>query len=127
MKTKAVLIIAVMVALTGCTQLPPTITAVTAFYSDERVVELEVHAVGKRLSFDWNTGDGGRAVGQNPIYEYAEYGEYLVTVTATDSRGQSCEYVLPIVVDRGQVGYYENVVPEYPWAWTGPLEVEDES
>ncbi len=38
-------------------------------------------------SYFWNFGDGGTSTQTNPLHEYAEDGEYTVTLTATNSCG----------------------------------------
>ena len=40
-------------------------------------------------TFEWNFGDGTTAVGQNPVHAYSEAGVYTVTLTVTDSEGNT--------------------------------------
>ena len=124
MKSRLAIILALAAMMTGCiAPIPPTITAVTAFYGDERTVEFHVYADTDELMYVWDTGDGGQEVGQDPLHEYAAYGKYNVTVRATDSRGQWVEFTVPVHVTRGRVCFYEGAVEMFPWACTYPLGV----
>ena len=40
-------------------------------------------------TFEWDFGDGTTAVGQNPVHVYSEAGTYTVTLTVTDSEGNT--------------------------------------
>ncbi|MCX6580458.1 MAG: PKD domain-containing protein [Candidatus Aminicenantes bacterium] len=42
---------------------------------------------GVITSWQWNFGDGGRGVGENPAHRYQEAGDYVATLTVTDNDG----------------------------------------
>ena len=44
------------------------------------------------VSWDWSFGDGGSSSAMNPVYTYAAEGTYSVSLTVTDSEGQSDTY-----------------------------------
>jgi RHS repeat-associated protein len=44
---------------------------------------------GDTITFFWNFGDGGTAMGSNPTHAYAAGGTYTVTITVTDAFGAS--------------------------------------
>ena len=53
---------------------------------------------GETLSFSWDFGDGARAEGETVKHRYDAEGEYLLTLTVTDSRGLSTSVKVPIRV-----------------------------
>lgn len=53
---------------------------------------------GDSLSFSWDFGDGTSAEGQSVEHRYDAEGEYLLTLTVTDSRGLSTSVKVPIQV-----------------------------
>lgn len=51
------------------------------------------------VSWSWDFGDGQAASTQNPVHNYTDYGNYIVTLTVTNSDGCTFEYSNnPIVV-----------------------------
>ena len=53
---------------------------------------------GDPLTYLWNFGDGTTSTLPNPVTAYTVFGEYLVTLTVTDSQGQTSQTFLRIVV-----------------------------
>lgn len=49
-------------------------------------------------SWAWNFGDAGTATTQNPSHTYAAAGKYMVTLTVTDSNGDTLQTIRYIVV-----------------------------
>jgi len=49
-------------------------------------------------TFEWNFGDGTTAVGQNPVHAYSEAGVYTVTLTVTDSEGNTATDTATVVI-----------------------------
>ena len=41
------------------------------------------------VSYTWDFGNGDKATGPSPSYEYKIHGHYTVTLTATDARGNT--------------------------------------
>ncbi|MFH1313015.1 MAG: S8 family serine peptidase [Candidatus Eisenbacteria bacterium] len=48
-------------------------------------------STGNVTSWDWNFGDGGISMAQNPTYEYANDGDYTVSLTVTGPCGLDAE------------------------------------
>ncbi|MEM6395877.1 MAG: PKD domain-containing protein [Bacteroidota bacterium] len=59
--------------------------------------------LGAVEAWSWDFGDGGTSDQQHPIYEYAEPGEYTVTLTAT---GNGCQSVVSITLQVGDDIFY---------------------
>ncbi|MEM6878509.1 MAG: PKD domain-containing protein [Bacteroidota bacterium] len=59
--------------------------------------------IGAVESWSWDFGDGGTSDQQHPIYEYAEPGQYDVTLTAT---GNGCQSIVSITLEVGEGNYY---------------------
>jgi glucose/arabinose dehydrogenase/PKD repeat protein len=57
-------------------------------------------ADGDDLDFFWDFGDGSTATSQSPEHTYDENGEYMVTLTITDERGQTDQAFVTIVVGK---------------------------
>ena len=123
MKRLAPLIAVLLLA--GCMRVPPVIYGIIA------TNELGLYTVGfhARVSEDamlvWDMGDGTEKRGVDPVHDYAGHGEYTVTLTATMPHGASVTSTLEIVVSRNKVCYFENAVPEFPWACDYPQTAED--
>jgi outer membrane protein OmpA-like peptidoglycan-associated protein len=49
-------------------------------------------------TYDWNFGDGGTSSEQNPSYTYQERGDYLATLTVTDSKGNLAQNTVSVKV-----------------------------
>ncbi|HAU92056.1 MAG TPA: peptidase S8, partial [Alteromonas sp.] len=52
------------------------------------------------VSWDWSFGDGGSSSAMNPVYTYAAEGTYSVSLTVTDSEGQSDTYSDTVTVSE---------------------------
>jgi cytochrome c len=78
---------------------------------------------GGPLTYRWEFGDGGSALGQSPQHTYREPGTYTATVTARDQQGKTATAGVEVAVtERG------NQVPTVgaaadPATGTAPLEV----
>lgn len=55
------------------------------------------------VSWDWDFDDGNTSTSQHPVHEYAIDGSYDVTVTTTDSNGQSNTSVAVVVTVNGSI------------------------
>lgn len=53
-------------------------------------------------SYSWDFGDGGSSTEANPTHTYAGEGSYMVTLTAMDSRGNSSDKTIEVVVSVAQ-------------------------
>jgi PKD repeat protein len=57
------------------------------------------------LTYAWNFGDGGVGTGANPTHAYDTAGTYTVTVTATDTLGNSISDIVTVTVAAPLVGW----------------------
>jgi len=55
---------------------------------------------GTIVSYSWTFGDGGSSTSQNPSHTYAADGSYTVTLTVTDSDGQTQQVSHQVVIDE---------------------------
>jgi hypothetical protein len=55
-------------------------------------------ADGDNLTYLWNFGDGRTSIEPNPSISFSEPGEYKVTLTVTDTKGQTSQTFLDIEV-----------------------------
>jgi len=68
---------------------------VTGFTADPVVgfaplkVQFFDRSAGSPTSFEWDFGDGGSAMIENPVYTYQTAGTYTVTLTATNDKGST--------------------------------------
>lgn len=53
---------------------------------------------GSIVSYEWDFGDGGSALGATPSHSYAAAGTYNVTLTVTDDDGADDDITLPVMV-----------------------------
>ena len=53
---------------------------------------------GDGLTFLWNFGDGRASTENDPSLSYSQFGEYKVTLTVTDTNGQTSQAFVDIVV-----------------------------
>lgn len=58
---------------------------------DEKIASFNNTSLGA-VSFSWDFGDGETSTEENPVHEYADFGTYIVTLTSTDSFGNSVEF-----------------------------------
>jgi C1A family cysteine protease len=58
-------------------------------------------------SYHWDFGDGYNSNQQNPTHKYTEYGNYLATLTVTDTKGDSCKATIDVKI-------HENTAPNKP-------------
>jgi PKD repeat protein len=56
------------------------------------------------LTFEWDFGDGTTSTDQSPTHIYKSKGEYRVTLTVTDSKGQSQQSSESVIVGEPPVG-----------------------
>ncbi|MBW6490678.1 MAG: PKD domain-containing protein [Lentimicrobium sp.] len=75
--------------------------SLTSFFTDPTVVDLNAIA-----TFAWEFGDGGVSNYQDPQYQYATAGNYLVTLTITDTTGCSNSVSHVIVISELPVAYF---------------------
>jgi PKD repeat protein len=94
-KFKSLIVMAIMVLMVGCdsSEDEVTIDAPTGDFtfavnaSNDREVTFTAN-VQEADSYLWDFGDGtGTSTEQNPTYEYADYGNYPVKLTATNQGG----------------------------------------
>jgi parallel beta-helix repeat protein len=52
-------------------------------------------------TWHWDFGDGSTSIEQNPIYMYAESGEYTVTLTVTDTEGNTDDDTTIAIINDG--------------------------
>ncbi|MCC5878372.1 MAG: S8 family serine peptidase [Idiomarina sp.] len=60
-----------------------TVDGMTASFTNESEADYDI------VSFDWDFGDGAGSSAENPVHTYAAEGSYAVTLTVTDSEGQT--------------------------------------
>lgn len=53
-------------------------------------IDHTVFGGGGNHTWNWNFGDGGTSIDQNPIHMFTSIDNFVVTETATDAAGQSC-------------------------------------
>lgn len=113
MRTKLAALIAVLVFLGGCVRPivdPPVIEWIIA--DNEMgiyVVSFKAEFVNDGpFSLVWDAGDGTVLPGENPTHDYGMAGEFLVTLTATNERGESSGASLLVYVKTNVVCYFEN-------------------
>jgi len=106
-------LIAVVVFLTGC--IGPIDPPVIKWMMADNVmgmytVEYKAGVVnaGTFFSLAWDTGDGSVLFGESPTHDYGRAGEYLVTLTATNARGESSSASLLVYVGENTVCYFED-------------------
>ena len=63
---------------------------------------------GDILTFLWNFGDGRSSSEKNASLMYSQLGEYKVTLTVTDSKGQTSQTFLDIVVGKPPTAVMES-------------------
>lgn len=56
---------------------------------------------GVIVSYEWDFGDGHNGSGVNPVHEYSQPGEYIVTLVITDNNGITYSKSIPVVVGSG--------------------------
>jgi len=54
---------------------------------------------GKLVKWSWNFGDGSSSADQNPGHAYGDAGEYAVSLTVLDDRGDSTQYVSKVSIN----------------------------
>ena len=78
------------------------VTPPTDFFADSRGVTVTFTATvtggTPPYTYQWNFGDGGQSATPNPTHTYPANGTYGVSLTVTDSRGQSVTRTLEFVV-----------------------------
>ena len=55
----------------------------------DRDVSFINQTAGKVQSYEWNFGDGNMSTETNPVHQYSEYGEYIVTLVTAHTCGVS--------------------------------------
>ncbi len=65
------------------------------FVVNDRVVTFTSTSVNA-TSFEWDFGDGGASFDENPVYEYADAGNYVVTLTVTNLCGTATKTALVV-------------------------------
>ena len=119
-------LIAVVVFLAGC--IGPTNPPVIKWMMADNAmglyaVEYKAWFVNEGpFSMVWDTGDGAVLYGESPAHDYGRAGEYLVTLTATNERGESSSASLLVYVGENVVCYWED---EDTFACLYPLTRED--
>lgn len=68
---------------------PPTVKFSTSLQSDKKTVKFTDSSTETPDSWFWDFGDGQTSTEQNPTHTYATPGSYTVTLTATNSYGDS--------------------------------------
>lgn len=53
---------------------------------------------GDSLKFEWNFGDGGTSTEKSPTHTFTKEGEFMVTLTVTDTKSQNNQAFVNIVV-----------------------------
>lgn len=67
----------------------------TASCSIPYTVQFKNTTKGNAITYIWNFGDGSTSSQSDPVHTYTKYGDYTVTLTATNSNG--CQTVFKIV------------------------------
>ena len=65
---------------------------------------------GTVASYEWEFGDGSDATGSSPVHTYDEVGIYTVTLTVTDTNGQTGSVDRPITVNGPPVANFTTSV-----------------
>ena len=78
--------VAIFAASCGPKVDPPK--ALFSYSVDELVVTFQ-NLSTEAVSYVWNFGDGTTDTAANPVHEYADYGDYTVTLTATNAGGSN--------------------------------------
>ena len=105
-------LIAVVVFLAGC--IGPTNPPVIKWMMADNVlgmytVEYKAGFVNEGpFSMAWDTGDGTVLKKGESTHDYGRAGEYLVTLTATNARGESSSASLLVYVGENVVCYWED-------------------
>ena len=60
--------------------------------------DLSIANAASITSWNWSFGDGGTSTAQHPVYTYATFGTYNVTLIVTNSNGCVDSVTLPVVV-----------------------------
>lgn len=77
-------------------------------------------------SWDWTFGDGGSSTAQNPSHEYANAGDYTVSLTATNAQGSDSEtktdYITVTEPGAEQTIFSDNFEAEFAgWSTSGTV------
>ena len=69
------------------------------------------------VAWSWEFGDGSQSTQQHPTHTYANNGAYIVTLTVTDSSGQTDTESKPLTIgqDSGEYCESEGQVSYYHW------------
>ena len=84
---------------------PPTDGSLVADFS-KAAVDGDTYAftdasIGSVVARSWDFGDGGSSTNRNPTHDYAAEGTYTVTLTVTDSLGQTSSRSRNVTVSGG--------------------------
>ncbi|MFC2077462.1 PKD domain-containing protein [Candidatus Bipolaricaulota bacterium] len=88
-------IVAALIVLSGCVSLLPRAEFTTTPRADYPPLNVAFDAAGSSspngaiVSYDWDFGDGDDGAGVTVTHTYPEKGIYSVTLTVTDSTGES--------------------------------------
>jgi Zn-dependent metalloprotease/chitodextrinase len=77
------------------------------------------------VSWDWEFGDGGTSDEQNPVYSYVAAGSYTVTLTVTDSFGQTAEVSETLSVEDAPLEYCATGGNNQTYEWVSAVAVGD--
>jgi PKD repeat protein len=66
---------------------------------------------GGPVSYEWDFGDGASSIARDPVHNYSAAGTYDVSLTVTDTDGQTCESRLHLVITD------DVIVPAVPAVW----------
>ena len=114
---------------TGCTQLTPmTIDLAVIDAVGHYVAEYVMYADGEGpYIVEWDTGNGATVFGDRATYDYGRPGEFVVGVTAEDSKGRIVYGSVVIRVYDGAIEYWDadcaGMSPD--GCWTGTYEPTD--
>ena len=130
MKRNYFLLLTIIIGLSACKKTPePCFTHVQTGTSLEVAFS---NCSIDATTYDWEFGDGGTSIAENPIYTFTSYGNHQVTLRATSKQGVSStiseivnlglppnqvftgSYSVTLVCDSAQGGSGTNVVSPVP-------------